>query len=479
MDVYVGIDFGTTNLKAGLFTDDGRQLRLERVPTPARQDGVGCIYDAAEIDAAVRRLLDSLLPTEGRVRGMVVTGMAEAGLMLDAVHREPLTPILPWFDRRTAQLAAAISPQEEQERFFRTGLRNSFKYGIYKYRWCLDHCNFAPGDTRWLSAVDYLVFLLTGEVATDPTFAARTYCYDLSTGDYEPAWLARYDLTAANFSPILPSGSYVGDCRLPGWEHVPVHIGAHDHICAAFGMGLKEQGGISNSCGTAETFVGVREARPLDRKDYENGYVFGPFPGEKQFWMANISASGLCVEWFRKKLQLQELDYGEVTRLLEPGEPTGILFLPALTGMGTPLFNPDFPGAFLGLRQEHDGAAMLRAVVEGVAYQGRMILEPLHLGHATLLSVGGATDSSGWMQHKADILGATVKTFRQKEATLTGAIALMCAQSLEPAAAEVFARGTQLGAVYLPDTARHQAYEPWYRQYCQWYKLFRTQLETR
>lgn len=466
---YIGIDFGTTNIKAGLFDGRGGLLRLEKLPTPTVPDARGKVYDPAGIGSIVTEMLGKLTQCGVPIGGIAVTGMAEAGLML---HRETgtcLSAILPWFDPRTQALAQEVTEAENRRRFFRTGLRNSFKYGIYKYRWLLAETGIAPEETIWLSAADYVVYLLTGIAATDPTFAARTYAYDLETGDFDGEYLRSLRLTRENFPQVVPSGTRVGECILPELAGVSVHIAAHDHISAAFGMRFVDENAVCDSCGTAETYISTFPSRPLTETDWGTGCIFGPYPGGQNFCMANISSSGMAVEWYRKQLQLSELDYAQVNACLsEEKGPTGIFFLPALTGMGTPCFRQDMTASFLGLRQHHTGRSMLKAVVEGLGYQARMILEDMEV--PGVISVGGAAESEGWMQTKADILGCTVITLAEKEATIMGAIALMLA-SHDTNAARKFCGGMKRGKVYPCQAEAYEAYAPLYRAYRNWFRL--------
>ena len=304
----IGLDFGTTHIKAGLFDQAGKRIRLEKVPTPQARDDYGTVYDPAQIAETVTGLLQTLAETGVPIRLISVTGMAEAGVMVERGTGRCLCPLLPWFDPRTQALAGAVSREEAHRRFFQTGLRNSFKYGIYKYRWAMAHTRAAPEQTLWLSAVDYLVYLLTGQAVTDPTYAARTYAYNLDTGDFDWEYLSPLGLGRDNFPRVVPSGSRVGLCRLPGLTGAAVHIAAHDHVSAAFAISLAAEGWICDSCGTAETYIGTFPARPLTEADWRTGCIYGPYPGNRRFWMANISSSGLAVEWFRQQVQLTRLD---------------------------------------------------------------------------------------------------------------------------------------------------------------------------
>ncbi len=112
MKTYIGIDFGTTNIKAALFDENGTQLHLERVPTPLRTDCDGSIYDPEEIFGILRQLLDAMVQPNENPAGIVVTGMAEAGIALNRHTKVCLSPIIPWFDERTVPNAERRTPQQ-------------------------------------------------------------------------------------------------------------------------------------------------------------------------------------------------------------------------------------------------------------------------------------------------------------------------------------------------------------------------------
>ena len=105
MQTYIGLDFGTTHVKAGLFDGDGTLLQLERVPTPTQPDPLGPVYDPREVASLLKELLGRLRLPSTRPRGIVVTGMAEAGLALEKASGNPISPIIPWYDRRTLSYA--------------------------------------------------------------------------------------------------------------------------------------------------------------------------------------------------------------------------------------------------------------------------------------------------------------------------------------------------------------------------------------
>ena len=467
-DVYFGIDFGTTHVKAAAFSSQGQMLRCLREKTPGHPEGDATVYLPQQVREAILGLITAL-GREFTPKAIAVTGMSEAGVMLDRRTMEPVGPMLPWFDSRTQTLSQRYQDQDAR-RFLRTGLHNSFKYGVYKYLWLLEATGRKPEQTLWLSACDYVGWVLTGEAATDPTFAARTYLYDIQRRDWDDGAMAALGLTRNSFPKILETGmplGYLKNGLLPG--KIPVCLCGHDHLCATWFMQAQYPGCICNSMGTAETFTGTRREAPLTAAQWESGLTYGPFltPG-MQYWMANLPAAGLCVEWAWKTLCKQTPDYGALDTLLRETPGTRLLFFPFLNGIGTPVYNAQARGAFFGLSSETGGPELLCSVVEGICLQERYLLSllPEQALQTPVCIVGGAARCPGWMQRKADILQRTLVCPDISEGTLLGAVLRMCTAEGLP-----FHPGRPDCRVYAPtDTA-----DPWkkaYAQYCQLLKIF-------
>jgi xylulokinase len=434
---YIGIDVGTTHIKSAVFSENGTLVEILKSQTPINKDQYGQVYLPILLYETVQSQIAVLLEKYENIEGISITGMAEAGLIINKTTKMEETPIIPWFDKRTTELSCLVTEREERCNFNTTGLRNSYKYGIYKFLWLLKHHNINNEEAIWLSVCDYVLFKLSGQFVTDPSFAARTYVYDIMKNCWDKKRLEAYGLTDTNFPQVVCSGEkagYLSDPYLKDKVHnkeMIICIGGHDHICAAYAVIQEDQNRICNSVGTAETYLGMVKNLLLDETLYDSGMVYGPFFDNKNYyWMANISSSGQSVEWFRKNIQKNEIEYGEMNEKLlsMTEEPTDIIFLPFLSGIGTPLFQPEVSGAFLGLRANHNQWDMLKAILEGINYQGRWVLSlvpEITLSEKELICVGGATDSEPWMQMKANILEIPVKIPKVTEATLLGAVAIM------------------------------------------------------
>lgn len=448
MRTVIGIDVGTTHMKSILFSDDGRVLRKETAATPLAADGYGSVYKPGEIWEIISGQLVRLCQeAEGPVEGISITGMAEAGLVIDRVTGKEKTDIIPWFDKRTAGWRNKASAEMEAERFAKTGLHNSYKYGIYKFLWLLERGKIEKSTAVWLSMCDYVAFKLTGRIVTDPTFAARTYVYDIVRGCWDQDEIRSRGLELSNFPKIIPSGEVCGKCDflVKGGE-IPVAIAGHDHVCAAYGLLYGQKDAICGSAGTSETYIGVIDKLPERGFRNDTGVLYGPFVDGGWFYMASVPSSGHSVEWFRRKLQVKELSYAEITdRLasLSPG-PTGILYFPYLTGMGSPWYTESMYGTFMGIGEKDDGIRMLKAIMEGIQYQALWLLEILDNVHRTenmqLICAGGAVKNKYLMQLKADILNRTVNVTQEEEATLCGAAALYMEKNMDAGLAGEFVR---------------------------------------
>jgi len=489
----IGIDLGTTHCKAGAFDHQGQALHIasREVQTQPGRWGYA-YYDPGGLWNTVLDLLGEVLQRTGgqagsghahRLAGIGVAGMAETGLLIDRRTGAERIPFIPWFDPvASAQAEQIRQAASAQDAFLHRGLRPSFKFPVMKLLWLKDTDPGLLNGAQWLSAADYIAYRLTGQVATDPSLASRTFALDLPTGQWDADWLRRLGLSESLFPPILAGGQPVG-ATLPGLQDshtgtsipagVPVTIAGHDHVCGAFAAyawaaatvppagpspadppaaRLRGTGGlylpgatsgatdrqqiVFDSIGTAESLVGLFPARPLTEVDDRSGFAFGRHvrPGW-MYWMGGLSSSGGSLEWLRTLLGAPpdgdpRLTYADIDHLLAgiPEAPTGILYYPYLAGSGSPHSDSLARGALVGLSAAHTRSHLLRAALEGVCYEiewmRRRAEEMLGTRLRRILAAGGGTRNRYWMQIKADVSGCEVDLLPQDETTLLGAALL-------------------------------------------------------
>lgn len=440
----LALDIGTTHCKAALFDERGTLIRLAKRPTASHTAaGIGECYDPDGLwDAAASLIREAAAPEPGqaplRIAAVGIASMAETGLLVDAAGAAR-TPLLPWFSRVADAQAARIAEEGgELERFAATGLRSSYKYGLAKLLWLRERDPALLPGAKWLSAADYVAYRLTGAAGTDYTLAARTFAFRIDRKAWDAPWISHFGLDPGLFPEARPSGASLAPARadvaralgLPAG--VPVAVAGHDHVCAALAAGAVKPGRIMDSMGTAETLVGMLPERPLTSADLASGLSFGVHVvPDALFWMGGISASGGSVEWLRNALGgAAPLDYAGVLRLLAEAkpEPTGILYYPYLSGAGAPQPDAQARAAFIGLSAEHGRAELLKAVLEGAAFEMESIRRAAESIDNTAIDavtvVGGGARNPVWLQIKADVSGCELQVPDMEEAALLGAAML-------------------------------------------------------
>ncbi|NNC79268.1 MAG: hypothetical protein HKN94_03855 [Acidimicrobiales bacterium] len=266
-EAFIGLDLGTTGVKAVAFDSDDRQLALSTVPTPTHPTTAGgAEYDADELWAAacevLRAVAEELAASGHWIESVATASMAEAGVLLDGKGR-PVAPIIAWFDKRTEpQLEwwREVVGAERTLAIAATPPRAVF--GGAKMLWTREKTPDAwQAGRHWLNMADWAAFRLTGTMATDYSLASRTMLLDLRARQWSDELLDASGLDRSRLAPLIQSGERVGQVTATASAEsglptgIPVGAGGQDDICAALALGVTEPGMMVDSMGTAEAFV--------------------------------------------------------------------------------------------------------------------------------------------------------------------------------------------------------------------------------
>lgn len=458
----IGLDIGTTHIKACLTDENGIVLAVSETDNEMKETaGFGkCFVPEELFDKAVSCIRQV---AKSGVCAIGITSMAEAGVFLDETGR-PVLPVIPW----NGDGGECLLPEDlrGEALYNRTGLIWHPKYTVNRI---LDLRRKRPELYRkiccFLSVSDYILYRLTGVMATDESLACRTGMYDIQYREY---WKEMLEFSGMEGKlpqvirerkawPVLPPET-ANELGLSG--RVTVRVCGHDHLCAAYGERL-EYGEILNSMGTSEVYTGWLEDLKLNRDFYERGIQQGRF-GDHCYWMCNMPSSGASVEWFRGLLSMKNAGKISYTELLEEKgqHPSPVFYFPFINGVGTHR-NPALKemGGFLGIRPETGRGDMLQGIYEGIAMESRWILERLEeMGIRTeiIRAVGGGTKNKGLLKAKADVAGRSFHVSSLTQATAAGAAML---------AGDFRGGGTRKETAVLPEEMLREAYEEKYRMY--------------
>ena len=437
----LGLDIGTTTIKAIVFDPYGQTLAQASIRTPTHYPQPGWAYYEPEelwqsTLSALRQVTDQVAQP-GRIAGLAVASFAETGVGIDGAG-QPTGPAIAWFDSRTAAQATWLERTIGQERLFAiTGIALEPIFGLCKWLWLRQHLPEQSARTRrWLNMADYIAFRLSGVAATDFSLASRTLWLDLHRRQWSDEVIRWTETPADLLAPLLPSGTHLG-AILPAVAAatglpatLQVAVGGHDHVCGALALGVVEPGDMLNSVGTAEAvFLPLRQAL-TDPEIGRQGYSQGVHVGGQYYIFGGLYTSGACVEWFRDQLAGgAPYDTLFAEAAATPVGSLGAFFLPHLRLANPPHLDPQSRGAFIGLRADHQRGALFRALLEGLAFEVRNSLEPLltHTGLDGLRHIdvtGGGTANELAVQIKASVLNHSLRVTGVREATALGAAIL-------------------------------------------------------
>ncbi len=442
-NLIIGIDVGTQSVRALLANRDGRTLACIRRSTPTRNIGdYSAEYDPDSLWSCVVDLLRELgqmIPHGQTVSGISCASIGESCVLV-GVGGEALAPALAWFDRRTEPDGETVATTVGVDRLFEiTGFPPDPTLTLCKLLW---HRRSQPETFAHVKMIlpiaPWILFKLSGVAAVDPSLAARTLCLDVSSGDWSNELLETFGFDKSLFPPIKASGSQLGPVlpailRQTGLTGMPtVSVGAQDHIAGGFAAGVTRPGVFLDSLGTSEALL-VTTDRPvltLDRRHFGFVQSSAALDGKFNLVGSGLNRSGGAMEWaFRTLAQGVAREELIEDAMAEPPGSGGVLFVPNLAGSTAPYPDTTAAGAFIGLTDATGRSSMLRAVMEGVAMEARMVSDALFgmpgVGEPEELRViGGGTRNTLFLEIKASVLGRPLIVCEEPEMTAVGAALL-------------------------------------------------------
>jgi xylulokinase len=476
--LFVGLDLGTSAVKAGLFDQAGHLLHLACRGYPLHEPQAGWAQQDPEAwwMATCASLKEVLAGVEvSRIAAVGLSGQAP-GQVLVGANGGALGPAIIWSDRRAVAEAAWLATQITPDQALAwTG--SPFIGGATqppaRLLWLRAH---RPDDWQRCAAAvqpkDFLALQLTGRIATD--INSGVGLLDSQTGRYAADYLALLEVEPEKMPRALLPTDMVGEvtseaATLSGLPAgTPVVTGTIDAWCSILGCGGVEPGRAVDISGTSEVVALV-----VDRPASGDG-VFSVRLLDGLHWIGGpTQMGGAALEWFARGFYGGKVDFQQLeaeASSVPPGAE-GLLFLPYLRGERAPIWDDRARGAFVGLADYHGRAHCTRAVYEGVAFAVWDILDrslaATGLRPSSLRVSGGGAHSAFWNQIKADVTGLPIQQMSVSEASCLGA-AMLAAVGVGAFAGlrEAAMRMVNLASTFGPQeasTAVYEALRPYWR----------------
>jgi glycerol kinase len=435
----LAIDQGTTGSTCLVFDEQAEPIgRSYREITPHFPRPGWVEHDADEIWEVTRAVAGEALEDAGvrvgELDAVGITNQRETVCVWDPSTGEPLHRAIVWQDRRTAGRCEELRAAGREPLVrARTGLVLDPYFSGTKMQWLLEHVEGLPeraqGGTAAFGTIDsWLLFKLTGEHVTDVSNASRTLLYDIGARRWGAELLELLDVPASSLPRVQPSAGILGETRaevLHG-HAVPVSGVAGDQQAALFGQACIDPGTGKNTYGTGSfVLLNTGFAVPEPKPGVLATVGWGIGDSIAYALEASIFATGAAVQWLRDGLRIIASAKDTEALAASLAGNDGVYFVPALTGLGSPHWDPHARGTIVGLTRGSTRAHLARATLEAIAYQTLDAVRAMEAAAAEQLSElradGGAT-ANGWlMQFQADLLGVPVVVPEIAETTALGA----------------------------------------------------------
>lgn len=464
----LGIDFGTSAVKVVALRGDGTVAAhassgyetFKPAPDRAEQEPEDWWCALSTAAASVMAEIDPLSVIAAGLSGQL------NGIVLIDADGAALGRCLIWLDQRCGDEVAELERSHAETLAAKVSSPTSPIAVLPKLQWLARHEPARMHRARHVFQVkDYILWRLTGAVATDANEASATLMMDLASRQWDPALVTLSGLAPGHFSPIRASTEIVGRVTaeasaatgLPrGLSVVP---GSGDTGALGVGCGAFAAGTAAVTLGTAGHIVASVPNQPpaLVPGLWRMAHV----TPDRELWLGLIPAGGLSIAWLRNLgtgFAGRPFGFDDLERLVQATEPGSgaAIFLPFLEGAGTPWNDPSRFAAFAGLNVTHGAGHLVRAVYEGVAFNIRACLESFEVAGVGLervhLAEGGA-QSPAWCQIIADVLNREVRVVAERDTSATGA-AILARASAEPTdLAAVVERSVRIARVHKPNPA--------------------------
>lgn len=439
MSKYVmALDQGTTSSRAIIFDEHQNIVNMAQKEFTQHYPKAGWVeHDPLEIYASQYGVLVEVLARSGMEAGEIsaigITNQRETTIVWDKNTGRPVYNAIVWQCRRTSDFCTNLVERGYADEIrAKTGLLIDAYFSATKIKWILDNVEGAReraerGELLFGTVDTWLIWKLTGGAAhvTDVTNASRTMLFNIHTLEWDKDICALLDIPMCMLPKVCDPSMVYGAARIGGAE-IPIAGAAGDQQAALFGQTCFARGDVKNTYGTGCFMLMNTGDTPVESKNGLLTTVAVGLNGKATYALeGSVFVGGAVIQWLRDELKLINESADSEYFANKVKDSAGVYVVPAFTGLGAPYWDMYARGAILGLTRGAGRNHIIRAALEGIAYQTLDVLKAMQADSGVqfkeLKVDGGASANNLLMQFQADIAGVTVRRPMIRETTALGA----------------------------------------------------------
>jgi len=441
----LGIDYGTTSVKAMLFNEELKKKASVNVDYTINTNGCFVEIKPEKYWEMLKEIL-AKIQKDSPIDCLAIDTQCETLILTDE-YGNPVRDAIVWLDNRATEEAKIIEEHFGRKKVFEvTGQPEiTATWPACKLLWVKrNEPRIWEKTKRIFLLEDYLLYKLTGKFITQKTLQSSTIYFDINKAVWWDEMLEFVGIEKTQLPKLADSGVYVGD-----YNGIKVVTSAIDQIAGAIGAGVVRKGIISEMTGTTMAIYAPTDSvPPYD----ENSIVPCHYSYDGKYCLLSWSpTAGMALKWFRDVFA-REISFAELDTMAEKVNVgcDGLVFLPYLCGSTMPKYNPDARGSFTGITPEHTISHFARSIMESVACILKSNLDYLGVDVDEIRIMGGGANSRLWCAMKADITGKKLTTLKNKETACLGSAILAGVGTGVFDSVEDACKMIQTDKVYLP-----------------------------
>jgi glycerol kinase len=439
-DYILAIDAGTTSSRAIIFDREGTSVGVSQHEFTQYFPKESWVeHDAIEIWEtqllAIREVLDKSNVNPKQIHAMGITNQRETTILWNRKTGMPVHHAIVWQDRRTASICETLEKQGKTDLFYqKTGLLLDAYFSGTKIKWILDknpelRKQAENGELAFGTVDSWLIWKLTeGAVhVTDVTNASRTLLFNIHTLSWDKELLDALDIPEALLPRVVSCSEKVGNTAVTLFENpIPICGIAGDQQAALFGQMCIETGDVKNTYGTGCFCIMNTGENPVQSKNKMLTTIGYQLNGKIHYALeGSVFVAGAAVQWLRDQLSVITTA-AEIEALAKTVENNGgVTFIPALSGLGAPHWDPHATGSILGITRGTQKGHLARATLEAIALRTKEIITAMQkdaeITFTSLKVDGGGSTNNLLMQIQSNLLGVQVIRPETTETTALGA----------------------------------------------------------